>query len=401
MADMAKKRYKMKSAAPSLGRRPKTLRGLLAQVKPLSGIDAPFVTIVLVMVAFGLVMVFSASYASAYYRFGDSMTYIRKQVFFAVLGIIAMFIIAHIDYRRLYKWAFWIMVVTVLLLVIVLFMRPISNARRWIILPMGGTFQPSEIAKFAIIVLFARLMTANANRMKEFRYGVLPFLTIFAVVVTLMLLEPHLSGTVLILTIGLTMMFVGGTSLIWFGVAVGGLAAAIVGVIVMFPDLVWYAESRLQYWIDPFSDALGKGHQTIQSMYAISSGGLFGVGIGNSAQKYLYLPEPQNDFIFAILCEELGFVGALIVIFLFIALLVRGLQIAFKAADRFGSLIVIGVVTQITVQAILNIAVVTNTIPNTGISLPFFSYGGTSLFMLLCEIGVVLSVARRSGVDKT
>ena len=370
-------------------------------MKPLSGIDVPFVTIVLVMVAFGLVMVFSASYASAYYRFGDSMTYIRKQVFFAVLGIIAMFIIAHIDYRRLYKWAFGIMVVTVLLLVIVLFMRPISNARRWIILPVGGTFQPSEIAKFAIIVLFARLMTANANRMKEFRYGVLRFLTIFAVVVTLMLLEPHLSGTVLILTIGLTMMFVGGTSLIWFGVAVGGLAAAIVGVIVMFPDLVWYAESRLQYWIDPFSDALGKGHQTIQSMYAISSGGLFGVGIGNSAQKYLYLPEPQNDFIFAILCEELGFAGALIVIFLFIALLVRGLQIAFKAADRFGSLIVIGVVTQITVQAILNIAVVTNTIPNTGISLPFFSYGGTSLFMLLCEIGVVLSVARRSGVDKT
>ena len=401
MADMAKKRYKMKSSAPSLGRRPKTLRGLLAQVKPLSGIDVPFVTIVLVMVAFGLVMVFSASYASAYYRFGDSMTYIRKQVLFAILGVIAMFVIAHIDYRRLYKWAFWIMVVTVLLLVIVLFMRPISNARRWIILPVGGTFQPSEIAKFAIIVLFARLMTANANRMKEFRYGVLPFLTIFAVVVTLMLLEPHLSGTVLILTIGLTMMFVGGTSLIWFGVAVGGLAAAIVGVIVMFPDLVWYAESRLQYWIDPFSDALGKGHQTIQSMYAISSGGLFGVGIGNSAQKYLYLPEPQNDFIFAILCEELGFVGALIVIFLFIALLVRGLQIAFKAADRFGSLIVIGVVTQITVQAILNIAVVTNTIPNTGISLPFFSYGGTSLFMLLCEIGVVLSVARRSGVEKT
>lgn len=402
MADMAKKRYRVRSApAVSARKRPRTLRGLLDQVRPFSNIDWPFTVIVLVMVVFGLVMVFSASYASAYYRFGDSLTYIRKQVFFAVIGVAAMFIIAHIDYRRLYKWAFTLMCLTVLLLVVVLFMPPISNAKRWIILPVGGTFQPSEIAKFAVIVLFARLMTANANRMKQFRYGVLPFLVIFAVVITLMLLEPHLSGTVLILLIGLTMMFVGGTSLIWFGVAVGGLAAAIVCVIVMFPDLVWYAESRLEYWIDPFSDALGKGHQTIQSMYAISSGGLFGVGIGNSAQKYLYLPEPQNDFIFAILCEELGFIGALIVIFLFVALLVRGLQIAFKAADRFGSLIVIGIVTQITVQAVLNIAVVTNTIPNTGISLPFFSYGGTSLFMLLCEIGVVLSVSRRSGVEKT
>ena len=399
MSDLAKKRYKVKRArGPSSGG---FLRSLITDARPFANIDWSFFIIVFVMVVFGLVMVFSASYATAYYRFGDSFNFIRKQALFAVVGLISMLIIAHIDYRCLYQWAFAIMGLALVLLVVVLFMPEISNAHRWIRLPVGGTFQPSELAKFAVIALFARIMTANADKMKKFQYGVLPFVLILGVIVALMLLEPHLSGSVLILSIGATMLFVGGTSLIWFIIAVGGAAAAVVCVIVMFPDLVWYATSRLEYWIDPFSDALGKGHQTIQSMYAISSGGLFGVGIGNSAQKYLYLPEPHNDFIFAILCEELGFIGALLVIFLFVALLVRGLQISFHAADRFGSLLVVGIITQITVQAVLNIAVVTNTIPNTGISLPFFSYGGTSLFMLLCETGVVLSVARHSGVDKT
>ena len=399
MSEMARKRYRVKSSRA----KPEhvSLRARLAQVRPFENFEWPFAVIVLIMVAFGLVMVFSASYVTAYYRFGDSFNFIRKQALFGFLGVCAMFIIAHIDYRCLYKWAFAIMGFALLLLVVVLFMPDISNAHRWITLPFGGTFQPSEIAKFAVIVLFARIMTANADKMKRFQYGVLPFALILGLIVALMLLEPHLSGSVLILSIGATMMFVGGTSLIWFAIAVGGAVAAIVCVIVMFPDLVWYAASRLEYWIDPFSDALGKGHQTIQSMYAISSGGLFGVGIGNSAQKYLYLPEPHNDFIFAILCEELGFIGALLVIFLFIALLIRGLQISFQAADRFGALMVVGIIAQITVQAVLNIAVVTNTIPNTGISLPFFSYGGTSLFMLLCEAGVVLSVARHSGVKKT
>lgn len=399
MSELAGKRYRVKK--PRGKSRGLNLRARLAQARPFADFEWPFAVIVIIMVAFGLVMVFSASYVTAYYRFGDSFNFIRKQALFAVIGLIAMFVISHIDYRILYKWAFPLMGFAIFLLVIVLFMPEISNTHRWITLPIGGTFQPSELAKFAVIVLFARIMTANADKMKKFQYGVLPFVMILGVIVALMILEPHLSGSVLILAIGATMMFVGGTSLFWFILAVGGAAAAVVCVIVVFPDLVWYAESRLEFWLDPFSDALGAGHQTIQSMYAISSGGLFGVGIGNSAQKYLYLPEPHNDFIFAILCEELGFIGALLVIFLFVALLVRGLQIAFNAADRFGSLLVIGIITQITVQAVLNIAVVTNTIPNTGISLPFFSYGGTSLFMLLCEVGVVLSVARRSGAKKT
>ena len=187
----------------------------------------------------------------------------------------------------------------------------------------------------------------------------------------LMLLEPHLSGTLLIFAIGFVMMFVGGTGIVWFVLAAGLLIVGVAGAIAIKPDLVWYAADRLEYWIDPWSDPLDKGHQVIQSMYAIGSGGLFGLGLGNSRQKHLYLPEPQNDFVFAIVCEELGFVGAMMVIFLFAALLWRGVAIARRSRDKFGAMLVVGIVTQVTVQAALNIAVVTRTIPNTGISLPF------------------------------
>ncbi|MPN35324.1 putative peptidoglycan glycosyltransferase FtsW [bioreactor metagenome] len=210
-----------------------------------------------------------------------------------------------------------------------------------------------------------------------------------------MLLEPHLSGTILIVAIGAIMMFVGGTSLRWFalggGVFAGGLAAALLA----FPDLVPYAMDRIEMWKNPYLDMQDKGHQTVQSMLAIGSGGVFGLGLGNSRQKHLYVPEPQNDFIFSIICEELGFIGAMVVILLFVALLIRGSVLALRAKDKFGTMLVVGIIAQVTVQAVLNIAVVTNTIPNTGISLPFFSYGGTSLMMLLGEMGIVLSVSRQ------
>ena len=209
-----------------------------------------------------------------------------------------------------------------------------------------------------------------------------------------MLLEPHLSGTVLILSIGAVLMFVGGTGLRWFMLAGAGGAAAIGTAIVLMPELVPYAADRLNSWLDPFADPLGDGHQTIQSLYAIGSGGAAGLGLGNSRQKHLFVPEPQNDFIFSILCEELGFLGACAVILLFSALLWRGITLAAHAPDRFGALLVVGFVVQVALQAVLNIAVVTNTIPNTGISLPFFSSGGTSLMMLLGEMGIVLSVSR-------
>lgn len=365
-------------------------------------IDWPFAIIVLTLLAFGLVMLFSASYATGFYRFdGDSYVFIRQQAMFAVIGIAAMIVASMLDYHVWHKFAWPIMGVTLFLLVIVLFMDELNNAKRWIFLPFGGTLQPSEVAKFAVIVLFAHIISVNADKMKTFAYGVAPFLMILVVIAGLMFLEPHLSGLLVITAIGAIMMFIGGTGLLWFGLAIGLGGVGIAGAVILVPKLVPYAMSRIESWQDPFADALGKGHQIIQSLYAIGSGGLFGRGIGNSLQKHLYVPEPQNDFIFSILCEELGFVGAVLVILLFIALLLRGLYIAYHAKDKFGSMLVVGIMVQVTLQALLNIAVVTKTIPNTGISLPFFSYGGTSLLMLLGEMGIVLSVSRQSMAEKT
>lgn len=363
--------------------------------------DAPLAIFVVILVVFGLVMLFSASYATAYYRFkGDSFHFIRPQAMFAGFGVVVMYIASRVDYHIFHRFAWPLMGVTIVLLIIVLFMPELNNARRWIFLPIGGNLQPSEVAKFAVIVLFAHIISVNHKRMKQFSYGVLPFLVILIVIAGLMLLEPHLSGTLLILGIGGIMMFVGGTGLIWFALAIAGAAAAVGGAVVLFPKLVPYALGRIESWQNPWADALGDGHQIIQSMYAIGSGGLTGLGIGNSKQKHLYLPEPQNDFIFSVVCEELGFIGALLVILLFVALLLRGVYIAWHAKDKFGSMLVVGVIVQVTLQAVLNIAVVTKTIPNTGISLPFFSYGGTSLLMLLGEMGVVLSVSRQGGGER-
>lgn len=381
----------------------KTLKKKVAFFRADAGtIDWPFAIIVLILVAFGLVMVFSASYATALYRFDDSFKFIRQQAIFAFGGVIVMFFVGYkIDYHILHRFAWPLMLGALALLVIVLFMEPLNGARRWIVIPGLGTLQPSEVAKFAVIVLFAHIISINHKRMKKLSYGVLPFAVILIIIAGLMLMEPHLSGTVLIMGIGASMMFVGGTGIIWFVLAVLGAVAGVAGAVVFKPDLVPYALERIETWQNPWLDSLGSGHQTIQSLYAISSGGLTGLGIGNSRQKHLYLPEPHNDFIFSVICEELGFIGALLVIFLFIALLLRGLYIAYTAKDKFGSMLVVGIMVQVILQAVLNIGVVTNTIPNTGISLPFFSYGGTSLLMLLGEMGVVLSVSREGSGRKT
>ncbi len=359
-------------------------------------LDIPFLVILLLLLCYGLIMLFSAGYAVALYRRGDAYTYIRPQLLFAVLGVIAMYAASFIDYHIWHKLAWPMMGVSLVLLTIVLFMPEYNGCKRWIVLPGLGTLQPSEIAKFSVVLVFSHIISLNHDRMKTFSTGVLPFGVILGVVTVLMLLEPHLSGTLLILGIGAVLMFVGGTGLKWFGLAGGAAAGAIAAAVVLLPELVPYATDRLESWQNPFADPLGEGHQTIQSLYAIASGGLAGLGLGNSRQKYLYVPEPQNDFIFSILCEELGFVGAALVILLFLLLLLRGLSIAVRARDRFGALLVVGFVVQVILQAVLNIAVVTNTIPNTGISLPFFSSGGTSLMMLLGEMGIVLSVSRQA-----
>ena len=363
-----------------------------------NGIDLTFLFLVLILLSIGLIMMFSASYASSYYETGDSFYYIKRQLLFAVVGVVMMLAIANIDYHILHRFAFLIYAGTLFLLVVVLIVPTREDAKRWINLGFT-TFQPSELAKFAIVLIFAHLISVNYERTKNPRYGVWPCLVLLGVVVMLMLLEPHLSGTILIVSIGVVMMFVGGTDLKWFmlgGVLIG---VAIVAA-VLIPGVVPYAMDRLQYWIDPWSDPQNKGFQTIQSLYAIGSGGLMGVGIGNSRQKHLYLPEPHNDFVFSVVCEELGFIGATLIILLFVLLIWRGYVVAMRCRDRFGSMLAVGLTTQVGVQTVLNIAVVSNTIPNTGISLPFFSYGGTALVMLLCEMGVILSVSRQTNIEK-
>ena len=367
--------------------------------KRLAGQPAPdiwFLIILMLLVCYGLVMLFSAGYAVALYRRGDAYTYIRPQLLFAAFGAAAMYAASLVDYHIWHKLAWPIMGVSLALLAVVLFMPEYNGCKRWIVLPGLGTLQPSEIAKFAVVLVFAHIISLNHDRMQTFATGVLPFMVILGAVTVLMLLEPHLSGTLLILGIGAVLMFVGGTGLKWFALAGIAGAGAIAAAVVLLPELVPYAMGRLSSWRDPFADPLGEGHQTIQSLYAIASGGAAGLGLGNSRQKYLYVPEPQNDFIFSILCEELGFVGAALTVVLFLLLFLRGMSIAVRARDKFGALLAVGFVVQVVLQAVLNIAVVTNTIPNTGISLPFFSSGGTSLMMLLGEMGIVLSVSRQA-----
>lgn len=367
-----------------------------ARAASLPTFDIPFLLILLLLLSYGLIMLFSAGYAVALYRRGDAYTYIRPQLLFAALGVLAMYAASLVDYHVWHRLAWPMLGISLLLLAIVLFMPEYNGCKRWIVLPGLGTLQPSEIAKFAVVLVFAHIISLNHDRMQTFATGVLPFMVILGAVTVLMLLEPHLSGTLLILGIGAVLMFVGGTGLKWFALAGIAGAGAIAAAVMLLPELVPYAMGRLSSWRDPFADPLGEGHQTIQSLYAIASGGAAGLGLGNSRQKYLYVPEPQNDFIFSILCEELGFVGAALTVVLFLLLFLRGMSIAVRARDKFGALLAVGFVVQVVLQAVLNIAVVTNTIPNTGISLPFFSSGGTSLMMLLGEMGIVLSVSRQA-----
>ncbi|MEG2174756.1 MAG: putative peptidoglycan glycosyltransferase FtsW, partial [Oscillospiraceae bacterium] len=336
-------------------------------------IDTAFLIIVLVLTCIGLIMMFSASYANAFYLKSNSLHYISRQLGFAIVGVAVMLGVSRVDYGILRLLAIPTYLVSLVLLVVVLFMRPLNGARRWIILgPIN--FQPSEIAKFAVVILSAAYITAYYQKMKTFRHGILPFLVGLTPIVLLMLKEPHLSGTVLILSLGIAMMFMGGCDAKWFVaggiVAVGGIALVVVNP-TLLTTLAHYAGERITVWLDPFSDPLDGGFQTLQSLYAIGSGGVMGAGIGGSRQKYLYLPEPQNDFVFSIVCEELGFVGAVLILCIFVLLVWRGFVIAVRCTDRFGSLVAAGLVCQVGLQTILNIAVITNTIPNTGIPLPF------------------------------
>lgn len=366
--------------------------------KKFKRLDSAFLILILIMLTYGLIMVFSSSYAWAINKFDDSLHFVSNQALFMIVGIVAMYFVSLIDYHWYRRFFALIFGVALVLLVLVLIIgTELNNAKRWIYIGSFG-FQPSEIMKFALIVLFAHLVSLNYKRMGTFKYGVLPFGICLLTIAALMMQQPHLSGTILMFLIGFVMMFIGGTKFRYFAILGSGAVAALVAVIIFKGE---YMLGRIQDWLNPFQNLTDGNWQTAQSLIAIGSGGLLGRGIGGSHQKFLFLPEPYNDFIFAIICEELGLIGAFLVIALFILFTFRGFSIASKAPDKFGYMLGVGIVAQICIQAVLNIAVVTNTIPNTGISLPFFSYGGTALLMQLGEMGILLNISRQASLEKT
>ena len=365
--------------------------------------DIVFFMTVLALLTIGLVMLFSASYPYAYQNDGDSYFYFKRQLVFALVGVPIMLFVSKLNYKWLKVIRYPLYIVTILLLILVLFYHTDlgreEDFRRWI--PLGPiTIQPSDIAKFTVVLLMASYISRYHRKMNRLVYGVLIPAVLVGTFCLLIYAENHLSCTVLVFMIGIVMMFCGGTRVEWF---IGGicLVAAVAFVVIKNPDILpGYQGDRIRAWIDKGFDPLGLRWQTNNSLYAIGSGGFFGVGLGNSKQKYLYVSEPQNDFIFSIVCEELGFLGAAIIIALFGLLFYRGVKIAQRCEDKFSTMLVIGIVSQIAVQTIFNILVVTDLFPNTGIALPFFSYGGTAILMLCFEMGIVLSISRNVNTKK-
>ena len=362
-------------------------------IRGLRNMDAVFLLMVLLLLGIGLVMLLSASFPSAYYEMGDPTYYFKRQVCFAAMGLVAMLRIGCWDYAWLRRIAKPAMAGALLLLVLVLVpgigvVR--NNARRWISVAGLFTIQPSELVKLAIIVQFSASISKKKEQMQTWRDGVRPYLCLLILAAGLVLVEPHLSGAVLVFGVGAILMAVGGIRLRWI-VGAGVLAA--LGVCLLLSGVIPYGRSRIDMWKDPFADAQGAGYQLSQSLITIGSGGLTGVGLGRSRQKFLFLPEEHNDFIFAIVCEELGLIGAGLILLLFMALILRGYWIALHARDRFGTLLAVGITSLLALQTFLNVGVVTGLLPTTGISLPFFSYGGTALFLQLIEMGIILSVS--------
>ncbi|MBQ4629517.1 MAG: putative lipid II flippase FtsW [Clostridia bacterium] len=356
--------------------------------------DYSFLIIVFMLLCYGLIMVFSASSAAAHYQYNDAYYFIKRQFAWSLIGIGIMLVVSRISYKTIYKYSLHLMVISIVLLILVpLIGVEVKGAKRWI--GFGAfSFQPSELAKFAIIVFLARSVTANHEALKTFGKGFLPYVFIIGLLALLVFIEPHLSGAIVIVLTGFIVLWAAGAKIAHFAaIGLPALGAAVVAMI-----SAPYRMARVTAFFDPFKDSSGTGFQIVQSLYAIGSGGFFGLGLGQSRQKHLFLPEPQNDFIFSVICEELGFIGAALVVVLFVFLVWKGLKIASNAPDAFSRLLVIGIIGLIAVQVIINIAVVTSSIPATGMPLPFFSYGGTSLVFILAEMGVVLSVSRECEV---
>lgn len=380
-------------AKPRSYRRNKRKYGILNGPMFVKGkFDYTFLAIVLMIMIYGMIMLYSAGSSRAYVNFGDSFWYIKRQLAWAALGGAAMYFFSIFDYH-LYggKLASLLYTGTLALLILLLigFGETRNGATRW----MFG-FQPSELAKIAIIVLFSYKLSlpSEQKKLKSLQKGFLPYIGLLGIYIILIYMQPHLSCIILISLIAVILMFVAGTPMKHFGL-LAVVAAIFLVVAILFSP---YRLERVLTFADPFADKQGSGWQIVQSLYAIGSGGVFGVGLGKSRQKFLSLPEPHNDFIFSVLCEELGLIGAIVLIGLFIWLVIRGIKIAAKAPDLFGTLLVTGIIAIIALQALINIAVVTASIPVTGMPLPFFSYGGTALTITMAEIGVVLNVSRQS-----
>lgn len=365
--------------------------------KKRGGLDLPLLVLVVVVLTIGVIMVLSASFARAYYTSKQPLYIFSRQLLFAITGVVLMLVVSKIRVSVFRRWSTLLLGVSILLLAAVLVLGVVGGgSRRWIDLGFT-TFQPSEITKLAVILAFSSMICKTGpKKMKTFRYGLLPFGIILGVIVGLLVLEPHLSASVIIIGITIILLIAGGTNLKWFGIA----AVAICGLGVLAVTMLPYAQDRITAWLHPELDPLGDGFQVLQSLYAIGSGGLLGLGLGQSRQKFMYLPEEHNDYIFSIVCEELGFIGAILILLLFALLITRCFWIALHAKDKYSSLIVTGIAGLLAMQIFLNVAVVTNLIPSTGISLPFFSYGGTALWIQMVEMGIVLSVSRDIPIEK-
>lgn len=376
-----------------------------------SDLSLSFFAYVMILLVVGIVMMSSASYAWAYSEHGgDGLYYAKNQAKNALIGFAALIFFMKMDYHNLkniklpgikkFNIAGLLYVLGAVFLVLVLFIGSdeggTMGAKRWLYIGGSLSFQPSEVAKLAIIIFFAYSMERDGRKMDDFRVGILKYAVLMGIYAFLLFLEPHLSGIMLVATISVAMILCGGANRKQFIVLGASVLAAAVIIIVVQANIPGsYVATRIKSWQNPFADVLNDTWQTANSIIAIGSGGLFGLGLGNSRQKYLYLPETKNDFVFPIVCEELGFVGALAIILVFFLLVIEGFSIAVRCKDRFGMLIAVGITTQIGIQTVLNLAVVSNLVPNTGISLPFFSYGGTALIMQLAEMGIMLNISQQ------
>ncbi len=395
------------TAAPKEQKPKKRVRVNQNRIYRLIGeVDRPLLIVIIALVCIGSVMIFSASYAVAESRFGDSYYFARSQVGFAVFGILAMALVARIlDYRVLKRFAYIFYVIALgLNFLVPFFGETINGATRWFVI-FGLQFQPSELLKFALVLACATYISNHYSETRTLK-GSLPLVAFTGAAAAATLLQSHLSATIIICLLMVVMLWLSGLKGFYFGVVIGAVAVLAIFLLTfgrgIIEALVPQALTRLEVWEDPFSfmGGEGKGWQPAQSLYAISSGGFWGLGLGQSNQKHGYLPEPQNDYIFAILAEELGFFGVICVIVLFGVLAYRGFHVSRNAPNRFSSMLAMGITAQIVIQVMLNLAVVTNTLPSTGISLPFFSYGGTSLIILLAEMGIVLSISRYSFIEQ-